>query len=347
MSQATNSSERPISIKDFAARSRLSVATVSRALRPETAHLVQEETRRLVQELAAKWNYSPNPQARSLRNPRHPMVTIILQDVLEVFQSDYYSRVLGGVLDAAETRQVETRIVLVGGTGPEFTATFRRRTAGSNAVLYLGKPLQTSELTEIARDPRPIIFYKNALPRDISADTSTLRVIGTDDAKGATLIAEHLLACGHRRFFLAGGPAAMRDAIDRENTLVARLRQEGIEIGPEDRTHVMFSVRGGREAWEEFARQERPATAVVCGSDEIAFGFHQAAQVVGRDREFTITGYDEHHLIKQLHVPITSVEHDLAAMGRASVELLLEALARPDVPPEPVWRLFPPRLIVR
>ncbi len=139
----------------------------------------------------------------------------------------------------------------------------------------------------------------------------------------------------------------MRDATDRESTVVTLLHRNGITLEEEDRTHVMFSIEGGREAWEVFARHPRPATAVVCGSDEIAFGFHQGAHAAGRDGEFTITGYDEHHLIAQMRMPITTVEHDLAAMGRACVELLLDALSHPEAAPVPVWKMFPPRMIVR
>ena len=54
-------------IVQIAAKLGVSPSTVSRALRPETAHLVKEERRKEILDLADQQHFLPNPGARMLR----------------------------------------------------------------------------------------------------------------------------------------------------------------------------------------------------------------------------------------------------------------------------------------
>ena len=57
--------QHSVTIKDISKRLKLSVSTVSRALRGGTE--IKKETRELVQQLAAELDYRPNPIALSLK----------------------------------------------------------------------------------------------------------------------------------------------------------------------------------------------------------------------------------------------------------------------------------------
>ena len=58
---------RKAGIIQIAAKLGVSTSTVSRALRPETSHLVNKQTRKEILELADRYHYLPNPGARMLR----------------------------------------------------------------------------------------------------------------------------------------------------------------------------------------------------------------------------------------------------------------------------------------
>lgn len=65
-------------IVQIAASLGVSPSTVSRALRPETAHLVQKDRRKQILDLAEKQHFSPNPGARMLRKGVNANLTMVV-----------------------------------------------------------------------------------------------------------------------------------------------------------------------------------------------------------------------------------------------------------------------------
>src|SRR5687767_7977424 len=74
-----------VTIKDIAKELKLSVSTVSRALRGGSE--IKKETREIVQELAAKLQYSPNPIALSLKEKRSKVIGVIVPEIANTFCS--------------------------------------------------------------------------------------------------------------------------------------------------------------------------------------------------------------------------------------------------------------------
>src|SRR5260370_21853670 len=73
--------DRPVTLRDVAARAGVHPATASRALNPETRLLVREDTARRVSEAAERLGYRPNPVARSLRTRRSNTIGVLIPDL--------------------------------------------------------------------------------------------------------------------------------------------------------------------------------------------------------------------------------------------------------------------------
>ncbi|WP_298710316.1 LacI family DNA-binding transcriptional regulator, partial [uncultured Chitinophaga sp.] len=67
---------RQVTIKALARELRLSVSTISKALRD--SHEISEATKRRVLELAARLEYTPNPYASSLRGRKSRNIAIVI-----------------------------------------------------------------------------------------------------------------------------------------------------------------------------------------------------------------------------------------------------------------------------
>ena len=91
-------------IVQIAASLGVSPSTVSRALRPETAHLVRADRRKQIMDLAEKQHFSPNPGARMLRKGTNATLTVVVPFDENIFFSEYYGRFLAGTLHAAAAR---------------------------------------------------------------------------------------------------------------------------------------------------------------------------------------------------------------------------------------------------
>ena len=84
-----------VTIKDIARELGISPSTVSRALKDHPD--ISQETKRLVNELAAKYNYKPNIIALSLRNQRSNVIGVIIPEIVHYF----FSSVISGIEEVA------------------------------------------------------------------------------------------------------------------------------------------------------------------------------------------------------------------------------------------------------
>ena len=84
-----------ITIKDIAKILGISVSTVSRALKNHPD--ISAETKKEVQELAKKLNYTPNAIALSLRNKKTFLIAVIIPKIIHHF----FSCVISGVEEVA------------------------------------------------------------------------------------------------------------------------------------------------------------------------------------------------------------------------------------------------------
>lgn len=90
-------------------------------------------------------------------------------------------------------------------------------------------------------------------------------------------------------------------------------------------------------------------SAVVAFNDVIAIGLIRRLQRMGVrvPADLSVIGFDNTYLAELVSPSLTSVDGDLAGLGRAATDLLLRRLAdgAPDAEPEPVT--LPTRLAVR
>ena len=85
-----------ITLKNLAKELKVSVSTVSKALRDSPE--ISNETIEKVKDLAKKYNYRPNKIALSLKSNRTLTIGVIIPDILNRF----YSKVLNGIHDSAD-----------------------------------------------------------------------------------------------------------------------------------------------------------------------------------------------------------------------------------------------------
>ena len=71
-----------VRIKDIAKELDLSTATVSRALSPETEHMVGKDQVKRVRDCARELGYIPNLAAAALRNQKTHVIGVVIPDIL-------------------------------------------------------------------------------------------------------------------------------------------------------------------------------------------------------------------------------------------------------------------------
>ncbi|MFE5793104.1 LacI family DNA-binding transcriptional regulator [Streptomyces sp. NPDC056503] len=192
------------------------------------------------------------------------------------------------------------------------------------------------------KDRRVPIVLVN--PADENADAVQ---VSADDGDAVAQTLTHLTAMGHEKVGLLVGPS---DHVPSERKIAAFgafWTARGMPAGDWGRLvgHALFSLEGGATAAEGLLRSG--ATAIVCGSDELALGAIRGARRRGLDvpRDVSVTGFDDSMFMVAVDPPLTTCRQPVGRMADAAVEALAQQMRGQKVAPGVT--LFQTQLILR
>jgi DNA-binding LacI/PurR family transcriptional regulator len=337
-------------IVQIAARLGVSPSTVSRALRPETAHLVEAERRKQIMDLAERQRFSPNPGARMLRKGVNATLTVVVPLDENIFFSEYYGRFLAGTLHAAAAREWDVHIcTLRSRGGTDFRQTMQHLGLDTSGIIYLAEPLSHEAVQQLRGYRRPLVLTKSSLPPDARVQDLGTPVVGVDNIGGARAAASLLLQLGHRKVGLLLGPSASRDAVERKAGYLEVLEKGGASVRDAWIVECNFSAEGGRVGMETMLRQEARPTAFCCASDEIAFGAIDAARAAGLEcpRDISIVGFDDGLWATAARPALTTVRQPLTELAERAVSLVIESATSSGGASRPPQSDMPAALVIR
>lgn len=323
-------------IEDVAERAKVSVATVSRALRglPNVAPSTRERVLAAAQDLA----YVADPSAARLATGRSRTIGLALPMLGQWF----YSKIFSGVEGVVAARGYDVLPFSMSGPGgvDRFVESlpFRKRVDG---LLLVDAALTDAQIERIRGAALPIVTVGLRF-----LDASSLVV---DNQSAARLAVGHLTGLGHQRIALIGGieddPFNFSVPVDRYRGYVDALHHVGVEPDPALVVPGNFSLEGGAEAMHHLLALDEPPTAVFCCSDEMAIGAMQVARDAGLrvPEDLSVVGFDDHDVSE--YVGLTTIRQDVVGMGERAATMLLGVIAAPDG--DASHERHPARLVVR
>lgn len=337
-------------IVQIAASLGVSASTVSRALRPETAHLVRVDRRKQIMDLAEKQQFSPNRDARILRKGLNATLTVVVPMDENIFFSEYYGRFLAGTLHAAATRGWGVHIsTMHRAKKGDFREALQHLSLDSSGIIYLGEPLGMRELEELKGFRRPLVLTKSTLPENTNVAELGMPVVGVDNFSGARSAASLLLQLGHRHIGLLLGPAGSRDAHERKEGYLEILKKHGAVPKAEWVHAGSFSAETGRAGFERILQCAERPTAICCANDEIAFGAMQAAHLAGVrcPDDISLVGFDDGLWATACQPALTTIRQPLADLAERAVGLIVETASNPKGSRRIVLDDMPTPMVIR
>jgi DNA-binding LacI/PurR family transcriptional regulator len=306
----------------------VSTATISRALNPETSHLVKEERRKDILELADKMRYRPNPGARLIQRGVSSTIGVLIPSDEDVFFSEFYGRFMGGMLQAIKDTDWEVRInALKDGSGSVLDE-FRRVGLGCSGLIYAGQPLTTEGMDQLSEYHSPLILMSSVIPPDYPIEKVGCHVLGIDNYGGAVTAAKYIAKQGHKRIGLIVGPDESRDFSERTKGYLDGLKQAGIIVSDDMVFQGSYDQESGRAGCEYFMGKESMPTALICASDNIAFGALDYAKDHGVScpKDVSIIGFDDGPWAIACSPKLTTIRQPLGALTSRAVEVLMQAV---------------------
>ena len=157
------------------------------------------------------------------------------------------------------------------------------------------------------------------------------------------MLADHLLALGHRRIALVGAPAHSAPVRARVEGALARMAEVGVAplataLGP---SHDFDACR----ALAASVLEQEP-TAILGTTDTAAIGAIHAAIARGLrvPQDLAVLGFDDLPAARYVLPALTTVAQPLREIGEAAVAQLIARMQRLEPPPLPA---LPLRLVRR
>lgn len=314
------------SIRDIARHAGVSVASVSNVLNGKLEK-VSADTAQRIRDLVKELDYQPNMTARTLSSGKSRLiglvfpVTIVDEKFITLIgENPFYGEFFDGVETILSPAGYD---VIISGLRPDQDCSEWVRRRGLDGVIFLGsysrpmlEKLESEGIAVILTDTDPELG-------------NTFYSIGVDDALGARLAVECLVALGHRRIALAGSAT--------ENSYVNRRRRAGylealVAAGLEVDASLMFednvSFGGGGRVTEKLLNLDVRPTAVFAFADSMAMGIISAMGSAGFQvpRDLSVVGFDDLAIFRQIHPGLTTVRQDVMGKGSLAAQQLLRRL---------------------
>lgn len=310
------------SIEAVALSAGVSVATVSRAFH-ESSKLASE-TRRRVLEVAQGLGYYP----RVVPNKRNK-VAVVLGARTHLGRDPYLAQVVGALLEGLHERRLRT-IVQLASSSADLTAAVEE--GFFDALVVLGGPQNAAAWNLPYPGGRGVRELAARLPvvlvnHDLGAPTHT---VASDHAQGGRLVAEYLLARGHRKvaYVAPGVRSAVLDA--RRDGALGALRKAGV-AQPEA---LCFDAED-LPLVEALSRvKHRGATAMILGRQQLTLPALRALHLLNLrvPDDLSVVGFEGPGISAYTNPPLTTVRQPIEELGARAAALTAELLAREGRP---------------
>lgn len=306
-------------INDVARIAGVSKKTVSRVI--NRSPLLNEETRRKVEQVIEGLSYIPNPQARGLAlrrnfliglvhdNPNAQTVMNVQQGMLEALRGTEFEMVVRPVDRGSATMLDDLRHFLE-----------RQRLFG---VLLMPPISENDSVAKLCADIGCRYVRMGSAPLDKPENMVT-----SNDREAVREATEHLIAQGHRRIGLVAGPHGFRSALERRLGFEDALGAAGIALPRSMVADGNYTFDSGLVAAERLLDVMPRPTAILSCNDEMAAGVIHAARQRGLDipRDLSIIGFDDTPIAAHVWPPLTTVRWPIASMARSAALKLLSGI---------------------
>ncbi|HET9657193.1 MAG TPA: LacI family DNA-binding transcriptional regulator [Kineosporiaceae bacterium] len=311
---------RPVGIRDVAAAAGVSVASASVAINGRSG--VSEQTRQRVLKAAQRLGYRANPQAQALRRGRTSTYGLIVRN----FSNPFFIDVISGAEEVAAEAGATLLVV-----DSQYSLERERRHVAAMADRQCAglaiAPVGPGDALAQWQNLRPGL---PAVALNATADQipGVVRVC-PDNVEAVGLPMRRLAEFGHVRVGFLAAPRGLLADPDR----LREFRRQARRLGLRGRVlHSPLTIDGVRNAVLAALSRPDPPTAVITNSDYTAHAVYLAARMLSLPvgSGVSVVGHDDLPTSELLDPPLTTLQVDRRAMGRALMLRLLDPAITAD-----------------
>ncbi|MBH1992179.1 MAG: LacI family DNA-binding transcriptional regulator [Sphingomonadaceae bacterium] len=303
------------SIHDVAALAQVSIKTVSRVVNkaPNVSASLRERVETAIQTLG----YRPNQSARRLAGGRSFMIAYLYNNPAP----GYTSAIQAGAAERCRDLGYHLVVEPISPGGEErFDVLDRLVAALRPDGVLLVPPLSDDEplLARLAQLGLPCARIAGS----VAAVSYNLP---TPERAAGRMVADHLIAHGHRRIGVITPPLSHRAALRRVEGFRDGLHIAEVPVDEALFVRGAFDFTSGIAAAEALLALPNPPSAIFATNDDMALGVLTLAHRTGLrvPEDLSVVGFDDTRASLTSWPPLTTVRQPLADMGRSVVDALV------------------------
>jgi LacI family transcriptional regulator len=308
--------KKRVTLREVAKTAGVHISTVSRALDPNSRHLINSEIVSRIVKISRELDYRRNAAAFSLKTSQTRTIGVIIPDITNAI----FPPIIRGIEDSLATGGY---LAIVGNTDgahereQDLLATFLAR--GVDGLILASVEREDDAVERAAAENTPIVTVNRQVDRD------QVSSVVHDETEGIRRVLTHLASLGHRRIAMIAGPQTSSTGARRYAAFDQFRNALRLEI---DERLVVFAAAyneaAGEQGVEELIASGGDFTAVVCGNDRLAVGAIAAlARLKLRcPEDISVTGYNDMSMMDRIDPPLTTVRIQQYKMGREAGAML-------------------------
>ncbi len=324
-----------ITIVDIARLAGVNPSTVSRAL--SGSRSIPEETRDKIANIAKENGYVANHSARMLRSRQANQILVVVPNIAAFSHPD----VILGIEEGLEEHGIGVIIGSTKNSEERELALMRQLITGAADGLILLNGRVPSQFHELPQYKRRIV----AISRPV--DIPEVPFVGIDNEGAAFEATQYLASLGRKRILHISGPGQSSIFSARADGYQKAMAEAGIQEHAEVLHLQAFNIVSGRNAMRDVLTRRHLPDAILCASDELAFGAIQTCRDAGIvvPDQIAFVGFDNHPVSEAFSPPLTTVSIPRRELGYVGAKILVQAMSEEAT--EIGSQILPYELIVR
>lgn len=305
------------SIKDVAREAGVSIATVSRVL--NEVDVVNEETKKKVQDAIKKLGYRPNIVARSLKTQRSRTIGIIIPDI----SNQFYPEIVRGAEDVANIYNYNIMLCntdLDLDKEMEYLRVLKEKMV--DGVLYMSNSLEPEVIELIKNLEMPVVLIET------TDKENTFPSVTIDNDRAAYEATKYLIDRGNKKIaYIGTHEDAVHASAFRFSGYSSALKEAGFEV---DKKLCAFGGLKAVDGYEGINTilNNGDVDAVFCASDELAMGAINALRDNGVvvPQDIDVMGFNDIYSASIFYPKLTTVVQPMYDMGSVGMRMLIKAI---------------------
>ncbi len=313
------------SIKDVAREAGVSIATVSRVL--NDIDVVNDETKKKVNNAIKKLDYRPNIVARSLKTQKTRTIGIVVPDI----SSQLYPEIVRGAEDVANIYNYN---VILCNTDRdtqkeiEYLRVLREKMV--DGVIYMSHSL-ADEILKLLNDLNlPTVLIES------KGQDDKLPSVVIDNVKAAYDAVTYLIEKGNKKIAFVGTNPDLQNASGlRYVGYKKALEENNIELNENLISFGGLKAIDGSEGIDKIMKNEK-FDAVFCASDEVAMGVINTLREnkIKVPKEVDVVGFGNIYSSSIYYPKLTTIDQPMYDMGSVGMRMLIKIINKKEVDAE-------------